>query len=73
VIKTLKEMCMARFIEGNEDLIFNVDLVTHLRVRPNGDIDVFVVGNDKLVATLKGGQAKRFVDRCKVEDERPEV
>ena len=51
---------MSRFIAATESIIINLDTVTHVRVRENGDMDIFVVGLDQPVVTVKGKQAEQL-------------
>jgi len=51
---------MSKFIAAAEDIIINLDNVTHVRVTANGDMDVFVVGRDEPVVTVKGKQAEQL-------------
>jgi len=51
---------MSKFIAATEDIIINLDTVTHVRVRANGDMDIFVVGRDEPVVTVKGKQAHQL-------------
>ncbi|MBZ5596651.1 MAG: hypothetical protein LAP39_30795 [Acidobacteriia bacterium] len=51
---------MSKFIAATEDIIINMDTVTHVRVRANGDMDVFVIGRDEPVVTVKGKQAEQL-------------
>ena len=51
---------MSKFIAATEDIIINLDTVTHVRVRENGDMDIFVIGRDDPVVTVKGRQAEQI-------------
>jgi hypothetical protein len=48
---------MSKFIAATEDVMINIDTVTHVRLRDNGDMDIFVIGRDEPVVTVKGKQA----------------
>ena len=51
---------MSKFISATEDLIINLDTVTHVRVRENGDMDIFAIGRGEPVVTVKGKQAEQL-------------
>jgi hypothetical protein len=51
---------MSKFIAAAEDIIINLDTVTHVQVKENGDMDIFVIGRDEPVVTLKGKQAEQL-------------
>jgi len=56
---------MARFIAGDEKHMINIDNVTYLFVRDDGDVDVYLIGSERII--LKGSKAKAFLHTCKVE------
>ena len=51
---------MSKFIAATEDIIINLDTVTHVRLRANGDMDIFVIGRDDPVVTVKEKQAEQL-------------
>jgi hypothetical protein len=51
---------MSKFIAATEEIIINMDTVTHVRVKANGDMDIFVIGRDEPVVSVKGKQAKQL-------------
>lgn len=57
---------MARFVPADADRIVNLDNVAYLVLRSNGDVDVHLVGDDKTIV-VKGDEAKKFLQRCKIE------
>jgi len=51
---------MSKFILATADLVINMDTVTHVRVKTNGEMDIFIIGHDEPIATVKGKQAEQL-------------
>jgi hypothetical protein len=51
---------MSKFILATHDLIINMDAVTHVRVTTNGEMDIFIIGRDDPIVTVKGKQAEQL-------------
>ncbi|HLM99238.1 MAG TPA: hypothetical protein VK335_08150 [Bryobacteraceae bacterium] len=51
---------MSKFILATEDLIINMDTVTHVLVKANGEMDIFIIGRAEPIVTAKGKQAEQL-------------
>jgi hypothetical protein len=51
---------MSKFILATEDLIINMDTVTHVRVKANGEMDIFIIGRGEPIVTATGKQAEQL-------------
>ena len=51
---------MSKFVAATKDLIINLDTVTHVQIKPTGEMDVYIVGREKPVATVKGKLAEQL-------------
>jgi hypothetical protein len=51
---------VSKFIVAAEDLVINMDTVTHVRVKANGEMDVFIIGRDEPIVTVKGKHAEQL-------------
>jgi hypothetical protein len=51
---------MSKFIVAAEDTIINLDTVTHVRMRANGDMEIFVIGREEPLVTVTGKQAEQL-------------
>ena len=51
---------MSKFIAVTHDIIINMDTVTYVRVSGSGDMDIFIIGRDEPLVTVKGKEAEQF-------------
>jgi hypothetical protein len=51
---------VSKFIVATDDLVINMDTVTHVRVKANGEMDVFIIGRDEPIVTVKGKHAEQL-------------
>ena len=51
---------MSKFIAATDEIILNMDTVTHVRLRPNGEMDIFIIGREEPLVTVTGKHAAQL-------------